>query len=483
MFCTNCGKQLPEGTVFCTQCGTRQAAAAPQQVSAAPVQAHASASGKGGNKWIAWVGGGVALLAILLLFILLIFRGGAPRTNTMSGFWDGALSSEESGRVACTMMLNLDKHGLGKACMIVNGQNITGAGLDALYKKGKLELSGKLSGESVYMMLGAAKTKNGIALTGEGESSLPFTLKFTQTSQAELTDVIEKAVDSPAVTGTWYSGELGLPEESQSMCEDFPATADQAALDEEFGVDDYATFLWGIWASDPDPDGYAVIFRFDPDNSKAQAMAAPLNTSADAAAWNDTDWQVDEYTWSDYFFEDETLFMREWDYEGYYEWTIEIYDEGTISISAGEGDSYILHRIGMVVESDADKNITDYTLLYTNGNVYAVENGPDIDVSVSSDMPTYVQAISTYHWNDAKGKAPGSISIEDENGNVLGTWDAVGREGYLGVPNAYWDVFPNVVLEAGTGYYVVDSDNNTWSYNSDSESGFVEIRGYYLNDN
>ena len=224
MYCTNCGKQLPEGTVFCTECGARQKTADPQQSPAVPQQAytapaytapqqvHAPALKKGGGKLIAWIGGGVAVLAILLLCILLIARGGGtPKLKTMSGFWDGALSSEESGRVACTLMLDLDEEGLGKACMLVNGQNVTGAGLDAAYKKGKLTLSGNLSGEPVTMTLGAAKTRDGIDLTGEGESSLPFAVDLSQTSQAELTEVLENAVNSPAATGKCYGGGAGFP--------------------------------------------------------------------------------------------------------------------------------------------------------------------------------------------------------------------------------------------------------------------------------
>jgi hypothetical protein len=46
------------------------------------------------------------------------------------------------------------------------------------------------------------------------------------------------------------------------------------------------------------------------------------------------------------------------------------------------------------------------------------------------------------------------------------------------VPNAYWTVYPNVTLPAGT-YTVIDSDPATWSHNAESSNrGFVRVEGY-----
>lgn len=47
MFCTNCGKELPEGTMFCTQCGRSVEAAATPGVAQAPQPAGGAASAPG----------------------------------------------------------------------------------------------------------------------------------------------------------------------------------------------------------------------------------------------------------------------------------------------------------------------------------------------------------------------------------------------------------------------------------------------------
>lgn len=125
---------------------------------------------------------------------------------------------------------------------------------------------------------------------------------------------------------------------------------------------------------------------------------------------------------------------------------------------------------------------TDYNLLYTNGNIDAVSNDPKYEVVLEIENDTLIQCISTYHWNNGKGEAPGLIGIyEFDNGitgELVGSWAANGRVGYLGVPNAYWDVYPNVVLKAGT-YLFADSSYETWSWNEGSKGkGFIEVRGH-----
>ena len=42
--------------------------------------------------------------------------------------------------------------------------------------------------------------------------------------------------------------------------------------------------------------------------------------------------------------------------------------------------------------------------------------------------------------------------------------------------NANWDIFPDITLQAGHLYHIVDSDPATWSCNEDSaDIGFVEL--------
>jgi hypothetical protein len=77
-----------------------------------------------------------------------------------------------------------------------------------------------------------------------------------------------------------------------------------------------------------------------------------------------------------------------------------------------------------------------------------------------------IDRITTYHWNDGRGAAPGTIALRAEDGRVFGPWPAEGSEGMGGVPDAYWTVRPGVVLPAGR-YTIIDSSPATWATNED----------------
>lgn len=100
-------------------------------------------------------------------------------------------------------------------------------------------------------------------------------------------------------------------------------------------------------------------------------------------------------------------------------------------------------------------------------NIMAVYNGPTVPTTFSVNSPHLVTEIHDYHWNDAQGKTPGTIGLQDQNGKMYGPWQAVGTPGQGGVPNANWYVYPNIVIPAGT-YTIIDSDPSTWSQNGDS---------------
>lgn len=132
-------------------------------------------------------------------------------------------------------------------------------------------------------------------------------------------------------------------------------------------------------------------------------------------------------------------------------------------------------------------NVSDYPLIDSNFNSYAVDDGiPWYPLEVETgggDM--LVQAVTTYHWNNGRGSTPGTIGIYekvyfgsgelDYRYNTIGVWSATGRNG-----NTYWDAFPNVVLSAGHTYEFVSSDSETWSHNDQSyHQGFIEIRGLW----
>lgn len=129
--------------------------------------------------------------------------------------------------------------------------------------------------------------------------------------------------------------------------------------------------------------------------------------------------------------------------------------------------------------SDQEKAALETDLLWTNGNVGAVQNGPSNPTVISLEQDAKVVALMNYHYfND--GAKPGTISLIGPDGATYGPWQAKGRVGQGNVENAYWDTFPNIELKAGD-YQVVDSDPATWSQNDESENtGFTEVRGNYL---
>lgn len=119
-----------------------------------------------------------------------------------------------------------------------------------------------------------------------------------------------------------------------------------------------------------------------------------------------------------------------------------------------------------------------YDLLSTTFNTSSVMNGPEETASMTLQRRTMLQVITTYHWNDGHGATPGYISIL-KDGVRDGIWQATGRSG-SGADNVLWDVYPNYILEPGYSYTFVDSDPDTWSWNSAATFGFIELRGYVI---
>ena len=115
--------------------------------------------------------------------------------------------------------------------------------------------------------------------------------------------------------------------------------------------------------------------------------------------------------------------------------------------------------------------------LYSCGNTYAVENGAKRANTFVVSEPTLVTYIMTYHWNNGRGKTPGSIALEHEDGTKYGGWNAAGINGQGGVPNAGWVVIPGVVIKPGK-YIILDSHPSTWSQNAATGGqGICEIKG------
>jgi hypothetical protein len=117
----------------------------------------------------------------------------------------------------------------------------------------------------------------------------------------------------------------------------------------------------------------------------------------------------------------------------------------------------------LLYEDTASSTAHEPVEIFNNGNIYAVFNG-GTSSPIRLDRKTKITEITTYHWNDAKGQAPGTIELKDEAGTSYGRWQATSQPGQGGVPNATWIVTPNIDVPAGT-YTVVDSDPATWSQN------------------
>jgi len=122
------------------------------------------------------------------------------------------------------------------------------------------------------------------------------------------------------------------------------------------------------------------------------------------------------------------------------------------------------------------KALTEPVKVADTFNIAGVRNQPTAPTTFIINKPHLVTYITNYHWNNAKGISPGQIGFKDQNGKVYGPWQASGRPGQGGVPNAYWEVSPNIVIPAGT-YTLTDSDPATWSQNSQSGGkGMSEVK-------
>lgn len=115
-------------------------------------------------------------------------------------------------------------------------------------------------------------------------------------------------------------------------------------------------------------------------------------------------------------------------------------------------------------------------IIFNNGNIYAVENGPSKPTVFRIDTPYTITFLQNYHYFN-NGALPGSIALIGVDGRRYGPWLATGQPGQGGVSDAYWNCYPNILLPAGT-YTIEDSDPSTWSQNASSDNrGFSLVKG------
>ncbi len=121
-------------------------------------------------------------------------------------------------------------------------------------------------------------------------------------------------------------------------------------------------------------------------------------------------------------------------------------------------------------------------VLFDNGNIAGVSNGPSQPTRFSLNATHVITLIQDYHWNNARGATPGTIALRDAEGRIYGPWQSVGSPGQGGVPNAYWTAHPGEILPAGS-YTVIDSHPASWSRNGGSQQrGFTRVEGYPSGD-
>lgn len=145
---------------------------------------------------------------------------------------------------------------------------------------------------------------------------------------------------------------------------------------------------------------------------------------------------------------------------------------------------YLLFSFGLffslfaLAQNDEKGPVNSYFTPFTaldNFNGGGVVNNPSAATTFTVAYSCLITTIQTYHWNNGRGAATGTIKLIHSNGTVYGPWTATGIAGSGGVANAFWNVTPNTVIPAGT-YTVVDSDKATWSCNAQSlNKGFAKV--------
>ncbi len=121
------------------------------------------------------------------------------------------------------------------------------------------------------------------------------------------------------------------------------------------------------------------------------------------------------------------------------------------------------------------------TTLFDNSNGGGVQNGGK-PATFSTGKKTYCLAsITTYHWNNGQGAAPGSIGLKvvsglGGKGNTLGPLAATGSAGQGGAQNVNWTATAAQPIVLNGSYACQDSDPATWSQNPASKGqGFCTV--------
>ena len=133
---------------------------------------------------------------------------------------------------------------------------------------------------------------------------------------------------------------------------------------------------------------------------------------------------------------------------------------------------------GMIVSSAQAADLCN------NGNVDGTLNNPARNFTPCSfDSSAHITKIVTYHWNNGRGAAPGTVTLQDSRTREkYGPFSVEATSGQGGAPNVYWTAYVDITVPAGV-YRVIDSDVRTWSWNPASGgNGIVIVSGEFTND-
>lgn len=110
-------------------------------------------------------------------------------------------------------------------------------------------------------------------------------------------------------------------------------------------------------------------------------------------------------------------------------------------------------------------------------NPHSVQGNPTAFALFTLDRPFLVTRLTTYHWNGGRGAVPGLVALYGSDDEVYGPFLTEGLPGPGGLPDAWWETEPRVILQPGQ-YIVLVSDHASWSQNAASGGvGFVRVEG------
>ncbi len=114
--------------------------------------------------------------------------------------------------------------------------------------------------------------------------------------------------------------------------------------------------------------------------------------------------------------------------------------------------------------------------LFDNSNVFGVLNGAKPPSFTTKGKAYCLISITTYHWNNGKGKTPGTIGLTGSS--TVAPSKAKGSSGQGGAPNVNWTVNYSTTkpVAINGSYSCSDSDPTTWSQNQQSHGkGFCIV--------